>query len=448
MAGMKIAVLLSGGVDSSVALRLLAESGEHQITAYYLKIWLEDELAYLGNCPWEEDLQYARAVCEQAGVALEVMSLQLEYFDRVVEYALEELKAGRTPSPDIFCNQRVKFGAFFEHVEQAFDKVATGHYAQLEERDGVFHLLRAPDPVKDQSYFLSHLSQAQLSRLLFPVGHLHKAQVRELAARYNLPNKDRKDSQGICFLGKIPYNEFVRHYLGTREGPLVEAATGKVLGTHLGFWFHTVGQRSGLGLGNGPWYVSAKDCTANIVYVSHAADNPVRGRCECELESLHWTLPADPDHAMLAGWNDAGLVCKLRHGPVLVPCQVEPVPGSDRLAGGPRLRLVLTEPDAGIAAGQFAVLYLGEHCLGGGKICEAPQALLDDLRTRYEAELAAQAAALAERGKGKRKAKAIAVRLPTPPRHVAAAASETASESASESAAQLSSGIATEEARS
>ena len=182
---MKIAVLLSGGVDSSVALYRLLEEGYKDVTAYYLKIWLEDELSFLGDCPWEEDLSYARAVCEARGVELRVLPLQQEYYDRVVSYTVSELKKGRTPSPDIFCNQRIKFGAFFEKVSEHYDKVATGHYGVVEEKDGLFWLRRSPDPVKDQSYFLSHLSQEQVSKIMFPIGSLMKEEVRALARKYD-----------------------------------------------------------------------------------------------------------------------------------------------------------------------------------------------------------------------------------------------------------------------
>ena len=183
---MKIATLVSGGVDSSVALNLLKNEG-HDLTAFYLKVWLEDELSFLGDCPWETDLKFVRSVCEQLNVPLEIISLQSEYLDRVVSYALDELRAGRTPSPDIFCNQRIKFGAFFDHIDHSYAKVATGHYAQICERDGVFHLQRAPDPVKDQTYFLSGMYQTQVARALFPIGHLLKSDVRKLAQDFELP---------------------------------------------------------------------------------------------------------------------------------------------------------------------------------------------------------------------------------------------------------------------
>ncbi|HIL70710.1 MAG TPA: tRNA-specific 2-thiouridylase, partial [Verrucomicrobia bacterium] len=191
---MKIAVLLSGGVDSSVALNLLSNEGRHEITAFYLKIWLEEEMSFMGDCPWEEDLNYARAVCKQASIPLKVLSLQTEYWDRIVKNAVAELKAGRTPSPDILCNQRIKFGSFFEKIDSTYNKVASGHYAQVtEEPTGSYLLKRAPDPVKDQTYFLSALNQSQLSRILFPIGHLKKNDVREMAESMNLPNRSRKD---------------------------------------------------------------------------------------------------------------------------------------------------------------------------------------------------------------------------------------------------------------
>lgn len=328
---MKAAVLLSGGVDSSVALWEVKKRGYTDITAFYLKIWLEDDVSYLGECPWEEDLSYARAVCEQAGVPLEVVSLQTEYFNKVVEYALAELRLGRTPSPDIFCNQRIKFGAFFDRVQGDFDVAVSGHYGVVEHDEaGYAHLHRAPDPVKDQTYFLSHLSQDQLRRLWFPIGSMQKSQVRALAQELDLPNKDRKDSQGICFLGKIKYPDFVRHYLGEQPGEIRELETGKVLGPHKGFWFHTIGQRSGLGLGNGPWYVVQKDPGANIVYVSHQEHVADQTRSSFEVAELTWLygtnpatgLPSMPGISSLDDLN-ANLTAKLRHGPELVGCRLD-----------------------------------------------------------------------------------------------------------------------------
>lgn len=349
-----VAVLLSGGVDSSTALMRLKEQGYTNLHAYYLKIWLEDELASLGSCPWEEDMAYARAVCEQADVPLSVVPLQLEYYERVVSYALEELRAGRTPSPDIFCNQRIKFGAFWDAVPDHVEAVATGHYARVEHSETGSRLLTAPDPVKDQTYFLSHLSQEQLQRVLFPIGDMEKAEVREYAERADLATKARPDSQGICFLGKIKYPDFVRHYLGEQEGDIVELESGRKLGSHRGYWFHTIGQRQGLGLGNGPWYVVKKEPDTNTVFVSHKGNVSEQRRDEFEIGDLHWT-GSPPELG-------EPLRTKIRHGPEWRECVLED-------AGRPgTLRVRMSEADRGVAPGQFAVLYRGEECLGAGRI--------------------------------------------------------------------------------
>lgn len=222
-----VAVLLSGGVDSSVALNLLLQQGLKP-KAFYLKIWLEDELSHLNECPWEEDWSYASAVCNKAGVELEAVPFQKEYWDRVVNYTIAEAKAGRTPNPDIMCNSRVKFGAFYDYIGERFPLIATGHYARSEHNHnqkgggggGKARLLRSPDRVKDQTYFLSGLRQEQVARAVFPIGGYTKPQVRELAESMDLPTKQRKDSQGICFLGKVKFDEFIGHYLGENPGQI------------------------------------------------------------------------------------------------------------------------------------------------------------------------------------------------------------------------------------
>ncbi|MBN1687093.1 MAG: tRNA 2-thiouridine(34) synthase MnmA [Spirochaetales bacterium] len=350
---MKIAVLLSGGVDSSVALNLLQAERRHDITAFYLKIWLEEEVQFLGDCPWQEDLEYARAVCDIAGVPLEIVPLQREYYARVVEYALSELRRGRTPSADIFCNRRIKFGLFRERISPDFEKIASGHYAILRPDGENLLLVKSPDPVKDQTYFLSHQTREQLSRSLFPIGHLRKEQVRGLAAEFDLPNRDRKDSQGICFLGKIKYPDFVRHYLGERPGNIVNRETGAVLGGHNGFWFYTIGQRQGLSLSGGPWYVSGKDVESNTVYVTHGERAGLLERKDFTVSSLHW-INAPPDES-------CNLTVKLRHGPAVTSCTIKP-------SGTGNLAVHLEKPDKGIAPGQFAVFYSGDVCLGAGSI--------------------------------------------------------------------------------
>jgi tRNA (5-methylaminomethyl-2-thiouridylate)-methyltransferase len=354
----RYAMLLSGGVDSSTALAELVAAG-HSVHAYYLKVWLEDELDYLGSCPWEEDLSYARAVCEQFKVQLTVVPLQLQYHEAVVTYTLEELKAGRTPSPDIFCNERIKFGAFLDYLEEkegrsADVRIASGHYAQIVRRDDNVALMRSPDPVKDQTYFLCHLHAEQLSRLEFPIGHHTKEEVRAKAEHYELANKERKDSQGICFLGKIRYPEFVRHYLGEQAGQTLEWETGRVLGLHKGYWFYTIGQRQGLGLGGGPWYVVNKDVEANIVYVSHSMSAAERARHTFTVSELSWNgSPA----------ADGDSLVKIRHGPKLHQARL-------RRIDPDRIEVTLREADRGVAPGQFAVFYEGQRCLGCGKIEE------------------------------------------------------------------------------
>jgi len=349
---MNIAVLLSGGVDSSVALRLLKEQG-HDLTAFYLKIWLEDEASFLGSCPWEEDLSYARKVCEQADVPLRIIPFQKEYYDSVVAYTIAEVKEGRTPNPDIFCNSLIKFGAFLDNFGDHFDKVATGHYAQVQENNGIASLVRAPDQIKDQTYFLAKLTQEQLNKALFPIGHLMKEHVRQLAMDYDLPTKDRKDSQGICFLGKLKFKDFLKHYLGENPGDLIEFETGNKLGEHKGFWYHTIGQRQGSGLAGGPWYVVAKDPKKNIVYVSRNYYSSDKQRDSFSIDHCNWIEGCSPEK------ND--LHVKLRHGKQIHSCKLLL---NNENAG----TVQLLSRDQGIAPGQFAVFYDGERCLGSGVI--------------------------------------------------------------------------------
>ncbi len=349
---MKIAVLVSGGVDSSVALRLLKDQG-HDLVAFYLKIWLEDELAYLGDCPWEEDLAFVEAVCKQADVPLRVVPLQKEYQEHVVRYTIAEVKEGRTPSPDLLCNQRIKFGCFFDAIDDSFDFVATGHYAQVDRKGDMVKLLMAKDPVKDQTYFLSQLSQQQLKRALFPIGHLLKSEVRDLAQQYNLPNKERKDSQGICFLGKIDFSDFIKHHLGVNPGPLIEFETGLKVGDHEGFWFYTIGQRKGIGLSGGPWYVVAKDPAQNRVFISKNYHSDEKIRNHLTVSHCNWITGAAP--------TKTSLQTKLRHGPQVYNCSLLPVDDG-------RFNVTLDSSDQGIAPGQFAVFYDNNECLGCGVI--------------------------------------------------------------------------------
>lgn len=349
---MKVAVLLSGGVDSSVALYLLKEQG-FDVTAFYLKIWLQDEFSFLGDCPWEEDLNFASAVCKQANVSLEILPLQTEYWEKVVSYTINEIKSGRTPNPDMFCNRLIKFGEFFDKIDSSYEKVASGHYAQVEKIGEEFILKTSPDPIKDQTYFLAYLTQSQLSRALFPIGIFNKKQIRELAKRYNLPNMSRKDSQGICFLGRISFTEFIKHHLGELPGDIVDVDSGKILGKHKGYYFYTIGQRSGLGLGGGPWYVVKKDIQNNIIFISRK-DLSNRFRNSFKVSNFNWITrkPEITDN----------LRVKIRHGAKFYHCNL--------LMDGDSGTVIMKEADQGIAPGQFAVFYKDNICLGGSVIVE------------------------------------------------------------------------------
>jgi tRNA (5-methylaminomethyl-2-thiouridylate)-methyltransferase len=398
--GPTVAMLLSGGVDSSVALNLLVREG-YDVTAFYLKIWLEDELAHLGQCPWEDDYSVCRAVCEQAGVPLETVSLQKQYRDRVISYTVEEARKGRTPNPDIMCNSRVKFGCFYDAIaDRGFDYVASGHYAQLveggaEEEDGdgetapqpqrrrrQMHLLRAPDPVKDQTYFLCALTQEQLSRVKFPIGSYLKSEVRDLAQQFQLPNRNRPDSQGLCFLGKVKFDEFINAYLGTDPGDIVDATTGRVIGRHNGLWYHTVGQRKGIGkvlhpkeTAKGPWYIVAKDQERNIVIASNEYDQEAfeEARSDFYVEDITWVAGSPPSRLIHQSgdkrWNDGRFTMKIRHGPTLVNGTLTL---DDNDADGASGNVHLDTKDKGLAPGQYCVFYNmdDDECLGAGVISE------------------------------------------------------------------------------
>jgi tRNA-specific 2-thiouridylase len=348
----KVAVLTSGGVDSSVALARLVEASVGELRAFYLKIWLEDDMAFLGSCPWEEDLAHVREICARLDVPLEVVPLQREYYDRVVSAAIGELESGRTPSPDVLCNRMIKFGAFGDCIDTSYDFIASGHHARVD-HDGVLsRLLKGADPVKDQTYFLSQMTQDQLRRCLFPIGHLNKAEVRAEARRFALPNADRPDSQGICFLGRVPFDDFVEHHLGQAPGRIRDIDTGDDLGTHRGFWFHTIGQRKGLGLSGGPWYVVAKEHATNELLVTHLDRLAEHHRDRLIIADPHWI--AEPPRS-------ERLELRIRHAPHTVGCVISAVDDKG-------LEVRMDEAETGIAPGQYAVLYDGDECLGGGII--------------------------------------------------------------------------------
>ena len=371
---LRVAVLLSGGVDSSVALQLLAAAG-HSCTAFYLQIWFQEDFRnFWGSCPWEEDLEYARAVCAQAGVPLEVVPMTDDYWAQVVADSIGKVKRGLTPNPDMLCNSRVKFGAFARYLDRRFprqfDRIASGHYAHVEARPGPAGaagaggaaLALSADAVKDQTYFLAMLSRAQLARALFPLGCLPKRRVREVAHAAGLANRDRKDSQGICFLGKVRFSEFVAEHLGTWPGLILEEESGAALGFHRGYWFHTIGQRTGLYLPDGPWYVVRKDLRMNALYVSKDYYALEKRRDAFKCGAFNWLVDDPPAHG-------ERLECKVRHGAAMYGCRIL------YEAGGGAATVLLDGSDQGLAAGQYAVFYRGRRCVGSAVMlggCERP----------------------------------------------------------------------------
>ena len=368
---MKIAFLYSGGVDSSLALSLLKERG-YDLTVFYLKVWLEDEWADFLGCPWQEDMKYVEKTCNSLDIAYHVLPFQQEYKKRIISYLLNEVKEGRTPNPDLLCNHHIKFGAFWEELERRapehgkYDKIATGHYAglrQVKQKETsaqeslVYELHKGRDVLKDQSYFLAALSQIQLSRALFPLEKFTKAEVRQEALKRKLPAAQRKDSQGLCFLGKISFSGFLERHLGKSPGKIREHESNALLGEHPGFWFYTIGQRQGLALSGGPWYVVAKDIQRNCIYVSRNYYSEEKERNTFYAKDPHWISGHPPQKKELR--------VKLRHGVGDYPCILE-------FHSSNLLFVRITANDQGIAPGQFAVFYEGEVCLGCAPLIASP----------------------------------------------------------------------------
>ena len=368
----RIALLLSGGVDSAVALHLLKEQGLTP-DCFYIKIGAApEEGGDQWDCSMEEDMEMATAVAAKYGCKLDVVDCHNDYWERVTSYTMEKVKAGFTPNPDVMCNRLIKFGAFDEKRGKDYDLIATGHYAQTEEEEIVNRksvnsklkwLCTSPDPVKDQTDFLAQIYDWQLRKALFPIGHLLKDEVRTIAEREHLVNAKRKDSQGICFLGKINYNDYVRRYLGEKPGDVVELETGKKIGQHKGLWFHTIGQRHGLGFGGGPWFAVKKDMEQNVLYVSHGYDPSAAYREEFQVGDIHWlTLDMTNDGA----WDmehGAEITFKIRHTP-------EFHRGMLTQHSSPVTLKTLDGPIHGVAPGQFCVIYDKEHhrCYGSAEI--------------------------------------------------------------------------------
>ena len=347
----RIAVLLSGGVDSSVVLYELVRQG-YKPDCFYIKIGPEETEEW--DCTSEEDLEMATAVARRYGCSLEVVDCHKEYWDEVTRYTMEKVKAGFTPNPDVMCNRMIKFGAFDRKRGHDYDTIATGHYARTETIDGLKWLTTSPDPVKDQTDFLAQIYDWQLKKAIFPIGHMMKEEVREIAEREHLVNARRKDSQGICFLGKINYNDYIRRYLGEQPGKVIELETGKVIGEHRGLWFHTIGQRKGMGFGGGPWFVVKKDVGRNILYVSHGYDPDTAYKQDFTVGDFHFlTLPELPSEVTF----------KIRHTPDCHRATVEKT-------GDGRYVVHSADRIHGVAPGQFCVVYdAGHHrCYGSGEL--------------------------------------------------------------------------------
>jgi tRNA-specific 2-thiouridylase len=341
----KVYVGMSGGVDSSLSAALLKEQG-YDVTGVYMKNWTQDLPGM--RCPWADDLADAKRVAVQLGIDFKVFDFENEYKHKVVDYMIEEYKLGRTPNPDIMCNQEVKFKLFLEAaLEDGADMIATGHYARVE--NGA--LKHARDDNKDQTYFLYRVTGEALGKTIFPLGGYTKPEVREMAKERGLFTAGKKDSQGICFVGKIGIREFLSQYVEQSPGKIIDKKTGKQLGMHDGAIFYTLGQRHGLDVGGGlPYYVVGKDMGKNEVYVTTDLQDDTLWKKDIQLLSVHWIneAPGDGEYSI-----------RVRHRAPLTAARLGGQVGSEAT-------LELTDPERAVTAGQSIVIYDGETCLGGG----------------------------------------------------------------------------------
>jgi tRNA-uridine 2-sulfurtransferase len=360
----RIVVGLSGGVDSSVAALLLKRAG-YDVVGLFMKNWEDDDDDEY--CSTRQDLIDAASAADIIGIELEAVNFAAEYKDRVFASFLSEYSAGRTPNPDVLCNAEIKFKAFLDYaIDIGASRIATGHYAQVreivvdrEESVSRFELLRGADPAKDQSYFLHRLNQAQLSKVLFPVGHLEKTEVRRIAHEARLPNHDKKDSTGICFIGERPFREFLNRYLPKEPGP-IRTPEGKTVGQHIGLAFYTIGQRKGIGIGGTQgsdgtaWYVADKDLGENTLIVVQGHDDPLLMKRRLSAIDATWIggdLPAEGSvHSAKTRYRQTDSTCQVTH--------IE----DDEFA------LEFAERQWAVTPGQSVVLYDGDVCLGGGII--------------------------------------------------------------------------------
>jgi len=353
----RVVVGMSGGVDSSVAAWLLKEQG-FDVVGLFMKNWEDDDDDEF--CASREDLIDAVSVADVIGIDIETVNFSVEYKDRVFNNFLAEYQAGRTPNPDVLCNAEIKFKAFLDHaLHLGAERIATGHYAQVRQVDDLFQLLKAEDGTKDQSYFLYRLDQAQLSKTLFPLGAMYKRDVRELAKKLKLPNHDKKDSHGICFIGERPFREFLSRYLPTQRGDMV-TPEGMTVGRHIGLMYYTLGQRQGLGIGGRrdgegePWYVAGKDMKANRLIVVQGHDHPALLADALTATDLNWISGAKPHCNWVYG-------AKTRYRQKDAPCEIERVDLE-------HCEIRFAEPQWAITPGQSVVVYESKVCLGGGII--------------------------------------------------------------------------------
>jgi tRNA-specific 2-thiouridylase len=352
----KVIVGMSGGVDSSVSAWLLQQQG-YEVAGMFMKNWEEDDTDTY--CSATADMADAQAVCDQLGIELHKINFATEYWDQVFTHFLEEYRAGRTPNPDVLCNQFIKFDAFLKFaLDLGADYIAMGHYAQQQLHDNYLQLLKGVDPLKDQSYFLHRLNQYQLSKSLFPLGKLHKTEVREIAAKQGFPNASKKDSTGICFIGERKFKTFLQTFLPAQSGEMV-TVDGEVIGKHDGLMYYTIGQRQGLGIGGlankseEPWYVVSKDLNKNRLIVAQG-EHPALYAQTLIAADLHWIAPSPPALPLHCA-------AKIRYRQADQTCVVTKLDEQ-------RYQVAFTAPQRAITPGQSVVFYQGDDCLGGGII--------------------------------------------------------------------------------
>lgn len=364
----KVVVGMSGGVDSAVSAWLLKQAG-CEVTGLFMKNWEDDDEGEY--CSSRQDFLDAASAADVIGIDLEAVNFAKEYKERVFADFLREYSAGRTPNPDVLCNAEIKFAAFLEHaMAMGAECIATGHYARVRETGHGFELLRGVDPGKDQSYFLHRLTQAQLSKAVFPVGGLLKSRVRAIAREAGLPVAAKKDSTGICFIGERPFREFLNRYLPTHPGP-IRRDDGAVIGEHVGLSFYTLGQRKGIGIGGSregsgePWFVARKDLSTNTLWVVQGHDHPWLLTHELKAVHTSWISGTAPRPG-------EPVTVKTRYRAPDGACEIAAV------ADG-TIDLTFPEPQWAATPGQSAVLYQGDVCLGGGFIDTIDNSALPEL---------------------------------------------------------------------